>query len=47
VSHDLFVFKGPIPASEEEFVERFERFYEGDESVFEASPTWRRSTRSF
>jgi hypothetical protein len=38
VSYSLWVFKGPIPPSEHEFVELLARFNEGEETVFDASP---------
>ena len=38
MSYSLWAFKGPIPASEGDFVERLARFNDGDETAFEASP---------
>jgi hypothetical protein len=38
VSYGLWVFKGPIPVSEEDFTARLARFNEGDETAFDASP---------
>lgn len=38
MSYDLFLFKGPIPRSAEEFSERLGRFEAGDEVSSEVSP---------
>jgi hypothetical protein len=38
VSYGLWVFKAPIPASEEQFLTLLERFDDGDETAFDASP---------
>lgn len=38
MSYSLWVFKGPIPASEDDFTARLGRFNDGDETAFEASP---------
>jgi hypothetical protein len=38
VSYTLWVFKGPIPSSEQDFVDRLGRFDSGDEAIFDAGP---------
>jgi len=37
VSYTLWVFKGPVPVSEQDFVDRLDRFDAGDEAIFDAS----------
>lgn len=37
MSYSLWVFKGPVPSSEQDFVDRLDRFDAGDEAIFEAS----------
>ena len=38
MSYSVWVFKAPIPASEESFLEMLDRFDAGDVGVFDASP---------